>query len=212
MRFHFKHILVVLTIICPSRVVYAVQVHQDSLQKIKMTLSQVWEKAAINSKAIQMKELSLQSSGEGIKDAKAERLPEMDFDGEYARVTNMPVYENGLFSVPEQFPVVHTYYKAEGSAYFNLYNGGKTNLEIAARKTENKIANEIKKLTVSEIKLQAAAYYLDMQRSLIFKELLLKDIAAQEKQLLQIQTLQKNGVVLKSDVLRAELKLSKQKL
>ncbi|MHB8206292.1 TolC family protein, partial [Mucilaginibacter sp.] len=53
---------------------------------------------------------------------------------------------------------------------------------------------------------------LDMQRSLIFKDLLLKDIAAQEKQLLQIQTLQKNGVVLKSDVLRAELKLSKQKL
>jgi len=53
---------------------------------------------------------------------------------------------------------------------------------------------------------------LDMQRSIIFKDLLLKDIAAQEKQLVQIRTLKANGVVLKSDVLRAELKLSRQKL
>ena len=212
MKQYLKHLLITVTLIQIVSFTVARPLQADSVQKIPLTLKQVWEKAAINSKAVQIKDLRIKSSAEGIKDAKAERLPEIDVDGEYARVTNMPVYENGLFHTPEQFPVLHTYYKAEGSAYLNLYNGGKTNLEIDARKSENKIAGEQSKLTISEIKLRAAAYYLDMQRSLEFKDLLLKDITAQEKQLTQIRTLQKNGVVLKSDVLRAELKLSKQKL
>lgn len=212
MKHYFNYFLITLAFTLIARPGHAANLPADSAKKIPLTLNEVWEKAEMNSKAVQIRDLSIKSSDEGIKDAKAERLPDIDVDGEYARVTNMPVYENGLFHVPEQFPVLHTYYKAEGSAYFNLYNGGKTNLEIDARKSENKIAGEQRKLTVSEIKLRAAAYYLDMQRSLIFKDLLLKDISSQEKQLLQIQTLQKNGVVLKSDVLRAELKLSKQKL
>jgi outer membrane protein len=212
MKKYLKYLLLALTFIQSVRFAFADTVQTDSLQSIPLSLTQVWEKAEANSKAVQMKELHLQSSTEGIKDAKADRLPEINAEGEYARVTNMPVYENGLFHTPEQFPVLHTYYKVGGDAYLNLYNGGKTNLEIDARKSENKIAAEQKMLTISEIKLRAAAYYLDMQRSLVFKDLLLKDIAAQEKQLLQIKTLQQNGVILKSDVLRAELKLSRQKL
>ena len=41
---------------------------------------------------------------------------------------------------------------------------------------------------------------------------MIKDIANQEKQLLEIKALYKNGVILKSDVLRVELKLSNQKM
>lgn len=212
MERYIKYLLIILAFVLIAFSGHAAPLQADTGRKMHLTLNEVWERAEANSKAVQMKSLGIQSSAEGIKDAKAERLPDIDADGEYARVTNMPVYENGIFGVPEQFPVLHNYYKVEGSAYFNIYNGNKTNLEIEARKTENRIADEQKKLTVSQIKLSAAAYYLDMQRTLIFKDLLLKDIAAQEKQLAQIQTLQKNGVVLKSDVLRAELKLSKQKL
>lgn len=212
MKSFFKHIAPGLAFIMAMQNAFAIPVSKDSLQNIPLTLAQVWQMAETKSKAVQITEIHLQGSAEGIKDAKNDRLPDIDADAEYARVTNMPVYENGLFGVPEQYPVLHNYYKVEGSAYLNLYNGGKINLEIDAKKSENKIADEQKKLTVSEIKLRVAAFYLDMQRSLIFKDLLLKDIIAQEKQLAQIRTLQQNGVVLKSDVLRAELKLSRQKL
>ncbi len=159
-----------------------------------------------------MKQLHLESSVEQIKNAKAERLPDINIEGEYARISNMPVYENGIFKSPTQFEVLHSTYTVGADAYLNIYNGNKLNIEIEARKSENKIAAEQKKLTLSEVKLRAAAYYLDMQRSIIFRDLLLKDIEAQEKQLRQIQSLKANGVVLKSDVLRAELKLSRQKL
>ena len=74
------------------------------------------------------------------------------------------------------------------------------------------IAKVQKELTTSEIKLQAAIYYLNLQANHFFKDLILQDIANQEKQLDEIRELYKHGVILKSDVLRVELKLSNQKM
>ena len=179
---------------------------------LALTLPQVWEKAAVNSRAVQMQDFKIRQTVEGIKDAQAERLPEISAAGEYAKVSNMPVFENGLFHSPSQFEVVHTSYSFGADAYLNLYHGGKTNLKIAEQKKENEIALEQKKLTISEMKLRATAYYLDLQRSKIFKTLLLKDISDQQKQLEEITQLLKNGVVLKSDLLRVTLKLSRQKM
>lgn len=184
----------------------------DTTTTLKLTLSEVWEKVELFNKTIQIKKLRIDGSIEEIKDAKQERLPEIEAEGEYAKVTNMPLYENGIFSSPTQFEVLHTTYSLGANAYLNIYNGNKTNIKIAERESEKDLMTEQKNLSVSEMKLRAAAYYLDMQRSAQFKDLLLKDIAFQEKQLLHIKQLQQNGVVLKSDVLRAELKLSKQKL
>lgn len=177
-----------------------------------MTLNQVWEKVTANNINIQIQELKIKGTVEGIKDAKAARLPEISAEGEYAKVSNLPIYENGLFHSPSQFEVVHTSYKFGGSAYLNLYNGNKTNIEIAEGKKQNEIAVDQRNLTAAEMKLRATAYFLDLQRSNIFKTLLLKDISDQEKQLEEIKQLLKNGVVLKSDVLRVTLKLSKQKM
>lgn len=192
--------------------VNAQQTKPGDAKPLLLSLDQVWGKLQEHSTAIQIKEVEENVRSGAIKDAKAGRLPDFEAEGEYARVSNMPVYANGIFSTPKQFPVLHTYYKVGGTAYFNLYNGKQTNLEISKRKTALKVAVDQKEMTVSEMKLRSAAYYLDMQRSLVFKDYLIKDILAQQKQLLQIRTFYKNGVILKSDVLRAELKLSKQDL
>lgn len=186
---------------------------QQADNKMPLSLSQIWDRVAANSKVLQIQELKVQRSAEGIKDAKAERLPEISASGEYSKITNLPIYNNGLFHTPDQFEgLIHTSYSFGGDAYFNLYNGGRVKTKIAEEKKENEIALEQKNLTTEEIKLRATAYYLDLQRSRIFKDLLLKDIATQEKQLAEIQQLLKNGVVLKSDVLRGTLKLSRQKM
>ena len=187
-------------------------VNAQQADKMPLSLAQVWEMVAANNKSIQIQDLKVRGTAEGIKDAKAERLPDIEAEGEYARVSNVPIYDHGLFSTPSQFEVVHTSYKFGGSTYFNIYNGGKTNIRIAEEKKENEIALEQRNLTISEVKLKATAYFLDLQRSKIFKALLLKDIADQQKQLDQINQLLKNGVVLKSDVLRITLKLSRQQM
>jgi outer membrane protein len=179
---------------------------------LSLTIAQVWEKAALNNKSIQMQQLHVESSKEDILDAKAERLPDIGAMGEYERVSNMPVYTNGLLHTPEQFEVVHTSYRVGGDVYFNLYNGNKVNNNISRQQISSNIRAEQKNMTVSEIKVQAASYFLDLHRSNIFKGLIQANIADQEKQLAQIRQLQQNGVVLKSDVLRAELQLSRQQL
>jgi outer membrane protein len=184
----------------------------ENTPPLPLSLSQVWQKSDVNSKAIQMQNVKVQRSKEAVKDAIMERLPELSIGGNYEKASNIPVYEHGLFSTPTQHEVIHTLYKIGADGYLNIYNGSKTNLKISAEKTRDKIAIEQQNLTRSEIRYRAAARYLDLQRSMIFKDLMIKDIADQEKQLAEIRQLLKHGVVLKSDVLRVELKLSRQKL
>jgi outer membrane protein len=185
---------------------------QNTIPAKSLSLNEVWEKATLNNKSVQIQQLRVETSKEEILDAKAERLPEITALGEYARVSNLPIYTNGLFHTAEQFEVVHTSYRVGGDAYFNLYNGNKTNNNISRQQILEHIRKEQKNRTVSEIKVQASAYFLDLHRSFIFRTLMLANIEDQGKQLAQIKQLQKNGVVLKSDVLRAELQLSRQRL
>jgi outer membrane protein TolC len=179
---------------------------------VSLTLAQAWAQAAINNKNIQVQQLRVEGSQEEILDAKAERLPEINVNGEYSRVSNVPIYTNGLFHTPEQFPVIHYSYRAGADAYLNLYNGHKTTNNISRQQIIHQIRSAQKNMTASDIKLQTAAYYLDLQRSSIFKQLILTNIADLQKQLEQIRQLHTNEVVLKSDVLRAELQLSRTQL
>ena len=211
MRPNAKRVCALLPVLIFSMCAVA-QKPSDTTAPIHLTLEQVWDKAAQNNKKVQMAHIRVQTSEESLKNAKAERLPEIDVNGAYARVTNMPMYEDGYFHTPTQYPVLHNYYKVGGDAYFNVYNGNKTNLEIQKGQTEHAITKEQENLTLSEVKFSAAVCYLDLVRSCRFKELIAKDIEDQQTQLAHIGELQKNGVVLKSDVLRAQLRLSRQQM
>lgn len=187
---------------------------QNSLQTepAPITLTEVWQKVAANSKVVNIRNLELLQSKEAIKNANAARYPDVSLDGEYAKLTNLPQYENGILHSATLYPIAHTTYNLGASVFFNLYNGGHVNRNMDALKISSKISEQQRSLSVAEMKLLAAAYYLDILRGKAFEKLLLQDIEEQNKVLVQIKTIYKNGVVLKSDVLRAELKLSKQQL
>ena len=159
-----------------------------------------------------MQQFRLDGSAEEILDAKAERYPEINAEAAYGKVSNIPSYENGILHTPVQLPVIHTFYKVGADAYLNLYNGKKTSNNISRQQIIHEINTIQKEKTISEIKLQAAAFYLDLQRSIAFKKLVNENIAEVKRQLTETRQLLKNGVVLKSDVLRIELQLSKQQL
>jgi outer membrane protein TolC len=198
---------VMLTIICITH-----QARSQDPERRSLTLTDVWKQAEVYNKQLQMQYLRVKSLEERTKAAKDERLPEVKANGLYARVSNLAIYEDGLFKAPTQFPVVHEYYSVGGDAYLNLYNGGKTTREIKARQTEAELAKEQQNLTVAEIRYKAAALYLDVYRGRMYEKVLNQYIRDREKELEEIRQLFKNGVVLKSDVLRAELNLSKQRM
>lgn len=179
---------------------------------LRISLSGIWEKAEAHSREIDIRKKAVQIHNEEVKDDRVERLPELDVYGTAEKATNIPIYENGLFSAPTQHEVIHTLYRAGADLYLNIYNGNKLNLKTEADKTLLDIARIRQDQTTSDIRYQSAALYLSLQKSLVFRDLMLKDIADQEKQLQEIKSFHKNGVVLKSDVLRVELELSRRKM
>lgn len=198
---------------CMSFLLFTINTHaQDPRRPQKLTLDEVWSLADSNSKRIQIQQVAVSTTEAGIKAARAERLPELEAGGVLAHIFPLPIFENGLFHTPTQFPVEPKYYKVAADAYLNLSNGGKTEREIKASKKENEIALAKMSLSKQEIHYAAALYFYDVYRNLSYKSLLLQDVKDLEQQLKEINHLYKNGTVLKSDVLRAELRLSRQKM
>ncbi|MCT3808013.1 transporter [Elizabethkingia anophelis] len=177
-----------------------------------LSLKQTWQKAEENSRYIQMSNMETDISAARVKDAKLERFPEVHLKGSVEKASNIPVYENGLFSKPTQHEVIHTLYRAGTDFYFNIYNGNKLNIKIKQEEILQKIKEIRKDESISDIHYKAASLYLDLQKSLMFRKLIKEDIQDQKLQLKEIQSLYKNGVILKSDVLRTELDLSKREM
>ncbi|WP_342328394.1 TolC family protein [Pedobacter sp. FW305-3-2-15-E-R2A2] len=199
---------------CMSVLLSSLFVHAQtpSTPEIPLTIKEVWQLTDSNSRKLQMKQLEVLAAEAGIQVARSERLPEIAANGVLAHIFQMPIYEKGLFHTPSQYPVEPKYYKVSADAYLNIYNGGKTNREIAASRKENELAIVKKNLTKQEIHYIAAVYFYDVYRNKSYQLLLQQDIKDREKQLHEINELYKNGTVLKSDVLRAELRLSKQRM
>jgi len=198
--------------LCVAFLLSSIFTYAQSLPAAGFTINQVWALADSNSKRLLIESLNVQAAEVHIKVSKAERLPEISAAGTYAHVLPLPIYEGGLFHTPSQFEVAPTYYKAGAEAYVNIYNGGKTNSEIAASKVEQALTNLQKKQSIQEIHYTVAVYFYDVFRNASYKVLLEQDIRDSAKQLAEINQLYINGTILKSDVLRAELRLSKQKM
>lgn len=179
---------------------------------LKISLVEAWQKADEHSRLVEIRKKAASIAEEEIEDVRMERYPELGLKGTAEKATNIPIYENGLFSKPTQHEVIHTLYRIGADLYLNLYNGNKLNLKIEEAKTLHRISLIRKDQAISDIHYKTAALYLDLQKSLIFRRLIIQDIADQEKQLKEIKAFYKNGTVLKSDVLRVELDLSKRKM
>ncbi|ROI04946.1 TolC family protein [Chryseobacterium sp. G0240] len=188
------------------------QTGSPKIDTIRISLQDAWQRAEENSRHIKIKTISVDIAEAEVKDTKRERLPEIEIKGSAEKASNIPIYENGLFSKPTQHEVIHTLYRAGADFYLNIYNGNKLNLKIRENETLQKIKNIQKEQSVSDIHYKTATLYLELQKTLIFRDLIKQDIEDQNAQLKEIQSLYKNGVVLKSDVLRIELELSKRKM
>jgi len=199
--------------LCIPFLLSSIFVHAQAVpDQSNFTINQIWALADSNNKKIQIQGFNVQATDAHVKVSKSERLPEVAAEGVYAHVFPLPIYENGLFHTPGQFPVVPTYYKAGADAYFNIYNGGKTTAEINTSKVESELSKVQEGQSKQEIHYTAAVYFYDVFRNISYQVLLEEDIRDGEKQLAEINQLYKNGTILKSDVLRAELRLSKQRM
>ena len=177
----------------------------------KSTLQELWAQADQNNINLKLAKTNLDKAETKTDITREERLPEIALGAQYAQISNMPVFTDGLFHSPQYNPVIHHSYSAEINADFNIYNGGKLKNKILQNEIEEKIANEKIGLQTTDLHYQITVYYLDIYRNLQYKSYIQKDIEEREAHLKNIKNLYEKGVILKSDVLRAELSLSRQK-
>lgn len=177
-----------------------------------LSLEEIWKVAETNNRQLKLSDLHLQESNLEILEAKDRLLPELSVGGDAKLNSKFLIYDNGLFSSPQDVPVKGYGYGVGYNLNVNLYNGGKDKRNIAMKKEEAvRIQYEVD-LQKHSVKYNVAAAYFYLYKFLHFHDFLDAEIDAEKKQLALVESLHKNGTVLKSDVLRTSVKLAQLEL
>ncbi|WP_343570714.1 TolC family protein [Sphingobacterium sp.] len=177
-----------------------------------LSLEEIWKVAETNNRQLKLSDLHLQQSNLEILEAKDRLLPELSVGGDAKLNSKFLIYDNGLFSSPQDVPVKGYGYGVGYNLNVNLYNGGKDKRNIVMKKEEAvRIQYEVD-LQKHSVKYKVAAAYFDLYKFLHFHDFLDAEIGAEKKQLALVESLHKNGTVLKSDVLRTSVKLAQLEL
>lgn len=177
-----------------------------------LSLEEIWKAVQTHNRQLKLWDLNLQQSQIEVIEAKNRRLPELTLGADLKLNSKFLLYDDGLFSSPQDVPVKDYGYAAGYSLNFNLFNGGKDRRNITMKKEEASRRQYEADLQRHSVKYHAAAAYFDLYKALHFHDFLTAEIQTENKQLTLIESLHKNGTVLKSDVLRSSVKVSQLEL
>lgn len=185
---------------------------QDKNDSESLSLEQVWNTVDVQNKNLKLDDIQRKQSDLDIEIAKDRRIPSLSVSGNYGLNTHMPIYSEGLFSAPDFAPVSKYGYSFGYLFNLNLYNGGKDTRNIQIKKEESIRSQNEYDVQRNNIRYAVAVAYYDLYKFLQFQEFIESEITTEKKQLATIESLFKNGTVLKSDVLRINVKLSQLEL
>lgn len=192
---------------------FAQSIHAQHTKNVQaLSLEEIWKAAEANNRQLKLSDLDLQQSNLEVLEAKDRLLPELSLGGDVKLNSKFLIYDNGLFSSPQDVPVKGYGYGAGYSLNFNLLNGGKDRRNIVMKKEEETRKQYEADLQKHSVKYNVAVAYFDLYKFLHFHDFLDAEIETEKKQLSLIESLHKNGTVLKSDVLRTSVKLSQLEL
>jgi outer membrane protein TolC len=183
-------------------------------QDIKsISLNEAIKIAKENNRNILKSKLEIALSEENIKENKELRLPEIELNGAYSRITNITEFKGGGFlkdkEVTKAIPEI---YDVSTSVKMPLYVGNKINNAIKIASQESEIAQIKKEKTENDIELEVIGTYLGIYKMMELQKIIDENIKEEQNRLKEVQSLQKHGTVTKNEVLRAELQLSDREL
>lgn len=185
---------------------------QDADTAQALSLEEIWKVAETNNRQLKLSDLNLQQSNLEVLEAKDRLLPELSIGGDVKLNSRFLIYDNGLFSSPQDVPIKGYGYGVGYNLNFNLFNGGKDRRNVKMKQEEETRRQYEADLQKHSVKYNVAVAYFDLYKYLHFRDFIAAEIAAEKKQLSLIESLHKNGIVLKSDVLRTSVKLSQLEL
>lgn len=147
---------------------------------------------------------------EMVKETKEQRLPEIDFNSSYARVSNITEFTRGNFGNSKITPIIPQMYGSGLTGSVPLYKGGAINAAVRKSEIENKMTQLNYQKTIKDVHLEVASLYLGVYKLMETKKLIAENIEEEKKRLKEVQSLYRNGVVTKNEILRAELQIAER--
>ncbi|MDI5899478.1 TolC family protein [Flavobacterium yafengii] len=179
-----------------------------------ISLNDALKIAKENNKTIHKSHIELRISEKEIAVTKNLRLPEVNFNAMYSRLSDLTEYEGGFFSDK------HTYTPEPGTVLYDavtkfdvpLYAGNKINNAIKKSKEENEIAKIKVEKTQNNIQLQVIATFLGIYKMMELQKIIGESIKEEQERLKEVKAFKTFGTVTKNEVLRSELQLSDREL
>ena len=146
----------------------AQEVHSVSLQEaLKL--------AKENNKKILRSQLEVTLSEQNIKERKELRLPDVQLNGMYSRITNITEFKgSGFLNGKEVTKAIPEIYEVNSTFKMPIYAGNKINNAIKIANQENEIAKIKTEKTENDIELEVVANYLAIYKMMelqkIFEE------------------------------------------
>lgn len=178
-----------------------------------VSLSEAVKLAKENNKKILRSQLETTLSEQNIKERKELRLPDIELNGEYSRITNITEFKgNGFLNGKEVTKAIPEIYQVNSIFKMPIYAGNKINNAIKIANQENEIAKIKSEKTENDIELEVVANYLAIYKMMELQKIFEENIKEEKSRLKEVQSLQKHGTVTKNEVIRAELQLSDREL
>lgn len=188
----------------------AVQAQQTTGISLKAALLIARE----NNKTIQRSHIQQRIAEKELSETKNRRLPEVNFNAMYSRLSDLTEYEGGFFSDK------HTYTPEPGTVLYDavaqfeipLYAGNTINNAIKKAKEENEIAKIKVEKAQHDIELQVTAAFLGIYKMMELQKIIDESIKEEQERVKEVNAFKTFGTVTKNEVLRSELQLAEREL
>lgn len=202
----FLKIMLIFLIVLTFSNLQAQEIHSVSL-------SEAVKLAKENNKKILRSQLETTLSEQNIKERKELRLPDIELNGVYSRITNITEFKgSGFLKDKEVTKAIPEIYEVNSTFKMPIYAGNKINNAIKIANQENEIAKIKSEKTENDIELEVVANYLAIYKMMELQKIFEENIKEEKSRLKEVQSLQKHGTVTKNEVIRAELQLSDREL
>ncbi|MEL1252823.1 TolC family protein [Flavobacterium sp. DGU38] len=178
-----------------------------------VSLQEAMKLAKENNKKILKSQLEITLAEQNIKERKDLRLPDVELNGMYSRITNITEFKgDGFLNGKEVTKAIPEIYEVNSTFKMPIYAGNKINNAIKIANQENEIAKIKSEKTENDIELEVVANYLSIYKMMQLQKIFEENIKEEKSRLKEVQSLQKHGTVTKNEVIRAELQLSDREL
>lgn len=177
----------------------------------RQTLRQLLDFSQANNRSIQKERIATQIAEEEVTEKKQLRIPEVDFHGAYARITDLIEYRHGLGDkvTTHTIPVIAD---VTAAAKLAIYAGGRVKYSIMKAKQEEAIAGLQLQAKTHDVSLEVIGAFLGIYKLMELQRLLAENITEEEDRLREVKAFKVHGTVTQNEVLREELQLSDMQL